>query len=53
MTLNAAAEAARLSIAPMMDGGDSDAISIACVVLCAAHVHVSIALCRVDFGQGQ
>jgi len=36
----------RMSIAPMMDGDDSVAISVFCVMSCAAYVHVSIALRR-------
>lgn len=35
--------AARLSVAPMMDGGDLVAISNACAASCAANVHASIA----------
>ena len=43
MPLNAATEAARLSSAPMMDGGDCDLISTGCDASCADHVHVLIA----------
>ena len=42
MPLIAATEAARLSSAPMMDGGDLTAISNVCAASCAAKVHVSI-----------
>jgi hypothetical protein len=43
MPLTAATEAARLSVAPMMDGGDLDMISVFCDVPRAAYAHVSIA----------
>lgn len=46
MPLNAAAESARLSVAPMMDGGDFGSISTSWVMLCASHVLVSIAWSR-------
>ena len=46
MPLNAATEAARLSTAPMMDGGDFYKVSKACAIPCAACVHVSIAWFR-------
>lgn len=46
MPLNAATEAERVSIAPMMDGGDLGSISMGCGWLCAADVHVSIAQSR-------
>jgi hypothetical protein len=43
MHLNAATEAARLSVAPMMDGGDCGYISVGYMASCAASVHVLIA----------
>lgn len=46
MPSNAALNASRLSVAPMMDGNDFDAISDVCVVSCAVYVHVSIARFR-------
>jgi hypothetical protein len=46
MPNNAATAAARLSVAPMMDSRDSIAISILCLVACAARVHDSIGLFR-------
>lgn len=46
MPSNAATAAARLSCAPMMDGGDSFDFSVGCEASCAAYVHVSIALRR-------
>ena len=46
MTLNAASQAARLSSAPMVDGGDFGIFSMGCGSSCAAHVHVPIALSR-------
>ena len=42
MPLNAATEAARLSTAPMMDGGYSRIISDSYWLVCAAHVHLKI-----------
>lgn len=46
MTLNAAAESARLSVTPMMDGGDFELLSIGYWALCARCVHASIAQYR-------
>jgi hypothetical protein len=43
MPFNAATEAARLSTAPTMDGGDFNYISKGWVGACAVYVHVSIA----------
>lgn len=43
MTLNAVTEAVRLSVAPMMDGGDLDVISESYAGPCVANVHISIA----------
>ncbi|MCK0166693.1 hypothetical protein MWU52_03920 [Jannaschia sp. S6380] len=50
MPNNAAYAAARLSTAPMMDGGDYGVISVAYVVVCAAYVHVAFGLCRTTSG---
>jgi hypothetical protein len=47
MPFTAATEAARLSVAPMMDGGDLVLFSIPCRSSCAQDVHASIALSRV------
>ena len=43
MPLNAAAEAARLSVAPKIDGVDLGRVSMGCGTSCAACVHVLIA----------
>lgn len=43
MQMNAATEAARLSVAPMMDRSDLETISEFYTVLGASYVHVSIA----------
>ena len=50
MPLTAATEAARLSVAPMLDGRDVLKKSMICSAACAVHVHVSIVRLRMFSG---